>query len=125
SGGHDVDPTDFFAAHGIDLRNPATAPPVNDAAAQALVWARTQIGIPYELGAAGPDAYDCSGLTMRAYEHAGLHLPRTSRQQYAATTRITAAQLQPGDLVFWSADGTAEGIYHVALFAGDGQIIQA
>ncbi|CAM3768412.1 NlpC/P60 family protein [Occultella aeris] len=125
SGGQVIDPAPFFAARGVDLRNPTTAPQVSGAAGQALAWARTQIGTPYALGGTGPDTYDCSGLTMRAYEHAGATLPRTSREQYAATIRITAAQLQPGDLVFWSTDGTAAGIYHVALYAGAGRIVQA
>lgn len=123
--GHVADPTPFFAARGIDLRNPATVPSISGDAERAVAWARTQIGTPYSLGGTGPQAYDCSGLTMRAYEHAGLTLPRTSRQQYAATTRITGAQLQPGDLVFWSTDATPAGIYHVALYAGRDRIIQA
>lgn len=124
-GGRVVDPSTFFEAHGIDLRNPSAAPAITAAAGQALAWARTQIGAPYRWGAAGPDAYDCSGLTMRAYDSAGVQLPRTSREQYTATTRIQASELQPGDLVFWSSDGTTEGIYHVALYAGAGRIVQA
>ncbi len=125
AGSRVIDPTPFFAARGVDLRNPTTPPNVSGAAERALAWARTQIGTPYALGGTGPDTYDCSGLTMRAYEHAGATLPRTSRQQYAATIRITPEQLQPGDLVFWSTDGTAAGIYHVALYAGEDRIVQA
>ena len=120
-----VDPTPFFAAHGVDLRNPTAAPPAAAEASAAVTWARTQIGAPYLWGATGPNAYDCSGLTLRAYEHADMVLPRTSREQYAATVRISETDLQPGDLVFWSRNGTPEGIYHVALYAGDGQIVQA
>ena len=120
-----TDPTAFFAARGVDLRNPTATPPGGDGVAAALTWARTQIGAPYQWGATGPTGYDCSGLTMRAYESIGLELPRTSRQQYAATVRVSEGDLRPGDLVFWSSDGTAEGIYHVALYAGDGRIVQA
>lgn len=120
-----TDPTAFFTARGVDLRDPSLGPTINAAATQALTWARTQIGKPYVWGATGPDSYDCSGLTSRAYQNAALQLPRTSREQYAATTRITEFELAPGDLIFWSADGTAQGIYHVALYAGNGLIVQA
>lgn len=123
--GADTDPTAFFADRGIDLRHPAAAPVIAAGAAEALTWSRTQIGVPYQWGATGPYGYDCSGLTMHAYEQAGLQLPRTSREQYAATVRITESDLQPGDLVFWSSDGTADGVYHVALYAGNGRIVQA
>lgn len=117
---------------GLSLRDPSKKPPAPAAGGAtgtgqsgALTWARTQIGKPYLWGATGPGSYDCSGLTMRAYEAAGLTLPRNSRQQHAATVRITEAELQPGDLVFWSRNGQASGIYHVALYAGDGRIVQA
>ncbi|WP_420113768.1 peptidoglycan DD-metalloendopeptidase family protein, partial [Pseudactinotalea sp.] len=126
-GGSTTDPTAFMAARGVDLRDPSAsaAPPVTADAAGILEFARQQIGKPYLWGAAGPDSYDCSGLTSQAYDHAGLVLPRTSREQYVATDRVSEGELQPGDLVFWSSDGTADGIYHVALYAGGGRIVQA
>ncbi|MFH5821946.1 NlpC/P60 family protein [Georgenia sp. AZ-5] len=105
---------------------PAYVPPVKTSAAQtAIAWARTQIGKPYGWGATGPNAYDCSGLTMRAYQQAGISLPRTSKQQYNAGTRIPLDQVQPGDLVFWSNNGSASGIYHLAIYSGNGMRIQA
>lgn len=113
-----VDPDVFFASRGVDLSTRPTVPAVTAAAGQALTWARTQLGMPYVLGATGPNSYDCSGLTLRAYQAAGITLPRTSREQYTATTRISRADLQPGDLIFWSNDATAAGIYHVAIYAG-------
>nr|WP_234418007.1 M23 family metallopeptidase [Miniimonas sp. S16] len=116
--GETVDPVTFFATRGVDLSRTPTAPTISAAAGQALTWARTQLGMPYALGATGPNSYDCSGLTLRAYEAAGITLPRTSREQYTATTRINRADLQPGDLIFWSNDATPAGIYHVAIYAG-------
>ena len=118
-----VNPTTFFADQGIDLKRPEVKPapqtPVISAnASGALDWARTQIGKPYVWAAAGPDSYDCSGLTMRAFENAGLSIPRNSRAQYDATARVDRASLQAGDLVFWSRNGNASGIYHVAIYAG-------
>lgn len=129
--GVDTDPTDFFHDRGIDITKGADGPVIVPAAAssgggqQALAWAQTQIGRPYLLGATGPNSYDCSGLTLRAWEQAGKTLPRVSADQWGATTRITREQLQPGDLVFWSDNGRPDGIYHVALYAGDGKVTQA
>lgn len=83
----------------------------------ALAWAKTQIGKAYQWGGAGPNAYDCSGLTMRAYEHAGLALPHSSAAQYAATDqyRVASNALVPGDLLFYGS--SAGTIHHVSLFA--------
>ena len=75
--------------------------------------------------AAGPDAWDCSGLTMGAWAAGGKTLPHYSVAQYQASTPITAAQLQPGDLVFWASSGSPSSIFHVALYVGDGMIIHA
>lgn len=106
---------------------PAPQPPPSssDAGRQALEWARTQIGKPYVWGATGPDGYDCSGLTQTAFARAGVSLPRTTRAQYAATTRVPVDQLRPGDLIFYSNNGAPSGIYHVAIYAGDGMRLHA
>ncbi|TRW43207.1 NlpC/P60 family protein [Georgenia yuyongxinii] len=105
---------------------PTHVPPVRTGAAQAAIaWARDQIGKPYALGATGPDAFDCSGLTMRAFQHAGISLSRTSRSQYTNGTQIPLSQVQAGDLVFWSSNGTASGIYHVAIYSGGGMRVHA
>src|SRR5699024_12441360 len=85
----------------------------------------TQRGKPYVWGADGPDSYDCSGLTMRAFQHAGASLPRTTGAQYAATTHVPVDQMRPGDLIFYSSNGSASGIYHVAIYAGDGMRVHA
>jgi cell wall-associated NlpC family hydrolase len=89
----------------------------------AIEFARAQLGEPYVWGAAGPDAWDCSGLTMMAWRQGGVSLPHYSAAQYSQTKHITAAQLEPGDLVFWGTSPNT--IHHVALYIGNGQIIQA
>jgi cell wall-associated NlpC family hydrolase len=92
----------------------------------ALDWARTQLGKPYEWGAAGPDSYDCSGLTMRAWEHAGVGLAHSSRYQYDQVAKVSYNNLRPGDLIFWAYDTSDSGtIHHVALYAGGGMILEA
>jgi len=92
----------------------------------ALEWARTQIGDPYEWGAAGPDSWDCSGLTSAAYRAAGASLPRTSSSQYRAVAKISYDDLRPGDLIFYGSDpDDASTVYHVAIYAGGGQMVEA
>ena len=85
----------------------------------------TQIGKPYIWGATGPNGYDCSGLTMRAFQNAGVNLPRTTGAQYAATSRVPVGDMRPGDLIFYSRNGSASGIYHVAIYAGNGMRVHA
>ena len=82
-------------------------------------------GVSYQYGATGPSAYDCSGLTSAAFAEAGIDLPRTTSAQYEAGEKVSLDNLQAGDLVFWSSNGSASGIYHVAVYVGDGQIAQA
>lgn len=103
----------------------APAPPPAAGADAAIAFARQQLGEPYVWGAAGPDAWDCSGLTMRAWAAGGKTLPHYSVAQYEQSTPIRASQLRPGDLVFWGDSDDASSIYHVALYIGDGRIIHA
>ena len=101
--------------------NPAP-PPVGSGAQGAISAALTRVGIgSYVWGAAGPVNFDCSGLVMWAYRQVGVSLPHYSGAQYAATTRISASQLQPGDLVFWGASGSE----HVAIYMGGNQLVHA
>jgi hypothetical protein len=95
------------------------------AAAAAIDWARGQLGKPYKWGASGPHAFDCSGLTLRAWQAAGVQLPRVSRDQARAGAHIPLQQAQPGDLIFKTHDGTDRGVHHVALYLGNGQLLEA
>ena len=103
-----------------------TTPAPSAGAAAAIAFAEAQLGEPYLWGGAGPNAWDCSGLTMKAWAAGGKTLPHSSRHQYKATTPITSSKLEPGDLVFWGDNATnPDTIFHVALYVGNGQIIHA
>jgi cell wall-associated NlpC family hydrolase len=105
--------------------SPAPDPPPSGGAERAIEYARAQLGKPYEWGADGPDSFDCSGLTMRAWEAGGVSLTHHSVAQANETTRVSYSELQPGDLIFWSDNNAISGVYHVALYIGDGQMIHA
>ncbi len=92
----------------------------------AIGYAEEQLGKPYQWGATGPDAFDCSGLVMMAYRAAGIDIPRTSQEQWTAGPRISPGQVLPGDLVFFAgADGSATAPGHVGLVIGNGLMIEA
>jgi peptidoglycan DL-endopeptidase CwlO len=98
----------------------------NQAVATAIAFAEQQLGKPYQWGATGPDAYDCSGLVMMAYRAAGIDIARTSQEQWATEQQVPASQVEPGDLVFFAgADGTPTSPGHVGLVIGNGQMIEA
>jgi peptidoglycan DL-endopeptidase CwlO len=86
----------------------------------ALNFALAQVGKPYAWGGNGPNSYDCSGLTRAAWAAAGVSLPRSSHQQIGVGTRVSYDQMRPGDLVFFYSP-----ISHVAMYAGNGQIVHA
>ena len=100
---------------------PTNLPAPSPRAAQAIAFARDQLGKPYVYAAAGPDTYDCSGLTMRAWGAAGVSMAHYSGAQYAAFPHVPLDQLQPGDLVFRGPGGSA----HVGLYIGNGLMIAA
>ena len=88
--------------------------------AKALAYAKAQLGEPYARSGAGPSSWDCSGLTMMAWGSVGVSLPHSSRQQFSRGRPVAKSDLQLGDLVFFYSD-----ISHVALYAGNGQVIHA
>jgi cell wall-associated NlpC family hydrolase len=102
------------------LRQKAEAKALAERGGPVLGYAKSQVGKSYVYGAAGPDSFDCSGLTMMAWKQAGVSLPHSSSAQYAAGTKISESELQPGDLVFYYSP-----ISHVGLYIGGGQIVNA
>lgn len=104
---------------------PPPAPAPSGAGATALAWGKTQIGKPYVWGAAGPHSYDCSGLTLAAFQQAGINLPRNAAAQYGVGSKVPVGQMQAGDLFFYSDNGAQSGIYHVAIYAGNGMRLHA
>jgi cell wall-associated NlpC family hydrolase len=95
-------------------------PGVSAGASNAVNYARAQLGKPYHWGGAGPDSFDCSGLTMMAWKAGGVSLPHSSQSQYSSTTHVPLSAVQPGDLIFYYSD-----IHHVGIYVGGGQIIAA
>lgn len=96
------------------------APPPSGKGAAAVYWAEKELGKPYVWAAAGPDSFDCSGLTMWAYRHVGVSLPHYSGAQIDCGSRVSRSNLQPGDLVFFGSP-----IHHVGMYVGHGDFIEA
>ena len=100
----------------------ANPPPVPAGVAGAIQAAESQLGVPYVWGGETPGVgFDCSGLVQWSFAQAGISLPRTSGAQYGATTHIPLADIQPGDLLFYGANGSD----HVAMYIGGGTMIEA
>ena len=101
------------------------APPPNGGAGTAVAAAMSKIGSPYVWGAAGPDTFDCSGLTLWAWAKAGVSLPHFTGSQLAVSRRISLSELQPGDLVFFWGPGDSGPPGHVGLYIGGGSMVHA
>jgi peptidoglycan DL-endopeptidase CwlO len=104
-------------------KQPAPAgpgPAVKSGASAAVNMAKAQLGKPYVYGGAGPDNFDCSGLTMYSWRAGGVGLPHSAAMQYSAIAHVALTALQPGDLVFYG-----DPIYHVGIYVGGGQMIEA
>ncbi|MFI7126211.1 C40 family peptidase [Nonomuraea sp. NPDC050153] len=92
----------------------------------ALKAAASKLGRPYVWGAEGPETFDCSGLVQWAFAQAGVRMPRVTHQQWVTGQQVPFSQAQPGDLIFWRLDPTnPDYISHVAIYWGDGKMIQA
>jgi cell wall-associated NlpC family hydrolase len=114
------------AAGGAPWRGAGPARSPSGAARQAVAFAMAQIGRPYLWGAAGPSAYDCSGLMLAAYRSAGIYLPRVSRAQWYAGPHVGLGELAPGDLVFFAYNvGAPSTIHHVGMYIGGGAMVEA
>jgi len=90
-------------------------------AAIAVQYALAQVGDNYVAAAAGPDAFDCSGLTMTAWKQAGVSLSHLSYAQFDETRRVPVSEIQPGDLVFYFGSGA----HHVGIYVGGGKMVSA
>jgi peptidoglycan DL-endopeptidase CwlO len=100
----------------------ATDPlPTTTQAEKAVAYAYDQLGCPYVFGGTGPcdDGFDCSGLTMEAWAHAGISIPRTSYEQWDDLTSVSVADVQPGDILVFLDGG------HVGLYVGGDKLIDA
>jgi cell wall-associated NlpC family hydrolase len=106
----------------LTSRSTTRTPPVaaSGNAAAAVNFAMAQVGDAYVYGATGPDAWDCSGLTMMAWAQAGVALPHSSSAQYNSGTHVSESELMPGDLVFYYSP-----ISHVGMYIGNGMIVNA
>lgn len=107
-------------SRGSDVRASDISVSASGRAAAAVKYAMAQVGDAYVYGAAGPNAFDCSGLTMAAWAQAGVSLPHSSSAQFSAGPRIPESALQPGDLVFYYSP-----ISHVGMYIGNGMIVHA
>ncbi|WP_230208448.1 SH3 domain-containing protein [Microlunatus sp. Gsoil 973] len=103
--------------------NPGDGAPVasSNKGKVALAYAKAQLGKPYVFGGDGPNSFDCSGLVMRAWQAAGVNLPRTTYDQFDASPHVSMSNVKVGDLVFFYGPNPS----HVGIYAGNGQVINA
>ncbi len=105
------------ALKGVSLKDAGSATEIGR---RAVAFATAQIGKDYVWGAVGPDTYDCSGLTSRAWATAGLGIPRTSQEQWRQLPKVDVRDMRPGDLIIYFSDAS-----HVAMYVGDGMMVHA
>jgi cell wall-associated NlpC family hydrolase len=115
-----IQAADEEAKRKKSLQDAKSANTVSGRAGVALRYAAKQIGDNYVWGAAGPIRWDCSGLTMRAFEVAGVRLPHSSRAQFSYGRSVPRSSLRPGDLVFFGSP-----ISHVGIFIGNNKMVHA
>jgi cell wall-associated NlpC family hydrolase len=106
---------------GSTWRPPGPLPAPSSMVGQVIAYAEAQLGKPYVYDTAGPNTFDCSGLTMAAWAQVGVSMPHYSGAQYAMFPHVPLSDMQPGDLMFWGSGGSQ----HVALYIGGGMTIQA
>jgi len=107
-----------IGANGSSVPQQYTGP-TGTQAGQAVAFTYAQLGKPYQWGATGPGSFDCSGLVQAAWAAAGVAIPRDTYEQWAALPHIATSAIQPGDLLYYDGEG------HVAMYVGDGYIIDA
>jgi cell wall-associated NlpC family hydrolase len=103
---------------GAQAVDTATADPVRS---RIVFTALQMVGVPYRYGGEAPDGFDCSGLVQYAYRHAGLSVPRTSREQLKASRPVALDEAHPGDLLFFRSRDYS----HVGIYVGEGRFVHA
>jgi cell wall-associated NlpC family hydrolase len=92
----------------------------------AVQQAEAQIGKPYQWGGAGPDTFDCSGLTMWSYNQVGVHLQHWTGFQWEEGAHVAVSELRPGDLLFFAYNTSDPNtIHHVGMYIGNGEMVEA
>ncbi|WP_062008526.1 MULTISPECIES: C40 family peptidase [Arthrobacter] len=120
-----VTPDPPVVAPPVVTPQPVTPPPAGSYINAMVSYAMAQQGKSYLWGGTGPNAFDCSGLVWKAFQAAGVPVPRTGTDQYwAAPTRVPLSQAQYGDLVVFDSDGNGN-FGHIAIYIGNGQAVQA
>jgi cell wall-associated NlpC family hydrolase len=104
---------------------PSVAAPSADAGPgqRALAAAEAELGKPYRYAGAGPNSFDCSGLTMWSWRAAGVSLPHSATDQYSSTPHVALSSLQPGDLLYFGS--STSNIGHVTMYVSPGRMIEA
>jgi len=92
-------------------------------ASAIIATAKKYIGVPYVWGGSTPSGFDCSGFVQYVFGAHGISLPRTSKEQYGVGTKVSKANLKPGDLVFFNTEGS--GVSHLGIYIGSNQFIHA
>jgi cell wall-associated NlpC family hydrolase len=118
--------TGYVSSEYLTTVDAATAAASSSKAAQLVALAKTYLGVRYKYGGASPSGFDCSGFTYYIYKtSAGVTLPRTATGQYSGYTKVSKANLQVGDLVFFSRSSGGSTIGHVGIYIGDGKFIHS
>lgn len=131
SSGGGSNPTPTPTPSPSNPTTPTPGPPVASAVAGAIEFAKKQLGKPYALGGAGPNSWDCSGLVKQAYASVGVYIGAhgsTSQYNYLRDQGrlVKIANIQAGDLLFYSTGGSTTATkYHVTLYLGGGQMLEA
>ena len=100
--------------------------PASSVGEQVAAMARQYLGVRYVSGGASQSGFDCSGFTLYLYKQFGYSLPHSASSQYAnCGYKVSRSELQPGDLVFFTSSGAGGRITHVAVYAGNGEILHA
>jgi cell wall-associated NlpC family hydrolase len=107
------------ASGGGGTPPPVYKGPTSTQAEKVVAFVYAQLGKPYVFGAAGPDSFDCSGLTSAAWASVGINIPRTSEEQWAGLPHVPTADMEPGDILVFNGAG------HVGIYVGGGMMIDA